>query len=76
MRTVVALAFLVTLPLLGMLLGGVLFVFFTLTLLGPREVRAVPRHAAISLGAVGVMWAVFTFALRVFLPAGEVLPFL
>jgi hypothetical protein len=65
--------FLVTLPVLGMLLGGGLFVFLTLTILGKLELRAVPLHAAIAVVSVGAMWAVFTFGLRVFLPDGTLL---
>ena len=65
--------FLVTLPVLGMLLGGGLFVFLTLTVLGKLELRAVPIHAAIAVVSVGAMWAVFTFGLRVFLPDGTLL---
>ena len=64
------LAFLLTLPILGMLVGGSLFVFGMLSLLGPPGLGRVPFHAAVALGSVGFMWAVFTFALGVFLPAG------
>lgn len=66
--------FLVTLPLLGMLLGGVAFVFLLLTILGDRSPRAIVLHAAIAIAMVGAMWSVFTFALRVILPAGAILP--
>ena len=64
------LAFLLSLPILGMLLGGALFVFATLTVLGPPGWPAVPIHAAVAVLSVGFMWAVFTFGLRVFLPEG------
>ncbi len=66
-------AFLATLPYLGMLIGGVLFVFVTLTVLGDHDPRSLAIHGAIALGTVGAMWAVFTFALRVILPEGEIL---
>ncbi|MBT3360260.1 MAG: tripartite tricarboxylate transporter TctB family protein [Rhodospirillales bacterium] len=66
--------FLVTLPWLGMLLGGVLFVFAALTVLGNRTPRDHAIHAAIALGTMSGMWAIFTFGLKVFLPAGEILP--
>ena len=66
-------AFLVTLPWLGMLLGGVLFVYAMLTVLGPRDPRAHAVHALIAVVAVGGMWAVFTFGLRVILPEGDLL---
>ena len=66
-------AFLATLPYLGMLIGGVLFVFVTLSVLGDHDGRSLAIHGAIALGSVGVMWAVFTFALHVILPEGEIL---
>ncbi len=65
--------FLVTLPYLGMLVGGVLFVFVTLCALGGWSGRKLISHAAIALLAVGVMWAVFTYGLNVILPQGELL---
>jgi len=65
--------FLLTLDLLGILIGGTLFVFLALSLLGRPTLSLVPLHAAIALGSVGFMWAVFTFGLRVFLPEGEIL---
>ncbi len=64
--------FLVTLPYLGMLIGGVLFVFVVLTLLGGWDARALATHGAIALLSVGAMWAIFTFGLRVILPEGEI----
>ena len=65
--------FLVTLPYLGMLIGGVLFVFSALTLLGPWNLRSLLVHATIALLAVGGMWTLFTFGLKVILPEGELL---
>ena len=64
--------FLITLPWLGMLLGGILFVFLALTVLGERTPRAVGIHALIAVGSITAMWAIFTFGLRVILPEGEV----
>jgi len=52
-----------------------LFVFFALTFLGSLELRLVPIHAAVAVGTVGAMWAIFTFGLRVFLPEGELISF-
>jgi hypothetical protein len=66
--------FLASLPYLGMFIGGALFVFITLTLLGNRDVRGHFVHAAIALLSVGTMWAIFTFGLGVILPQGELLP--
>jgi hypothetical protein len=64
--------FLVTLDYLGMLIGGVLFVFLTLTALGERSLRAHAIHAAIAIIAIAFMWSVFTFGLKVILPQGEI----
>lgn len=63
--------FLLVLPYLGMLLGGILFVFITQTLIGGASPRRLLMHAVISILAVGGMWSIFTYALRVILPAGE-----
>lgn len=65
--------FLVTLPYLGMLLGGIGFVFLALTLLGEPELKRVPLHLAVAIGTVGLMWSIFTFGLGVLLPDGELL---
>lgn len=66
--------FLVTLPYLGMLLGGALFVFLTLTFLGRHDLRSHLWHTVIAIAAVGLMWVMFTYALGVILPEGEILP--
>jgi putative tricarboxylic transport membrane protein len=66
--------FLLTLPYLGMLLGGILFVFAALTFLGERTLRNHVLHALIAVASVGAMWALFTFALGVVLPEGVLLP--
>jgi hypothetical protein len=68
-------AFLVSLPYLGMLIAGVAFVFATLAVLGPTDVRSHGLHAGIAVVSVGLMWAIFTFALGVILPQGEILRF-
>lgn len=65
--------FLVTLPFFGMLIGGVLFVYLALTVMGERTLRAHLVHAAIAVGTIGAMWAIFTYWLRVVLPQGELL---
>lgn len=67
------LLFLLTLPWLGMLLGGMLFVFLLLGALGGWAPALMARHAAIAAGSIGLMWLVFTFGLRVFLPEGELI---
>ena len=65
--------FLVTLPYLGMLIGSIGFVFLLLNFLGGWGARRMASHGAIAVIAMGGMWAVFTFGLRVILPEGEIL---
>ncbi|MEP6087214.1 MAG: tripartite tricarboxylate transporter TctB family protein, partial [Lentilitoribacter sp.] len=65
--------FLSTMPVAGMLLGGLLYVFLTLCVLGGWERRKLLLHAAISLVFVVGMWAIFTQLLGVLLPEGELL---
>lgn len=67
------LVFLLTLDIFGMLLGGILFVFAALTVLGERTSRMIAIHAVVAVVSVGAMWAIFTYALRVFLPEGILL---
>lgn len=66
--------FLLTLPTLGMHLGGALFVFLALTALGRPSPKLIAIHAAIAVVSIGAMWSIFTFGLRVILPQGEILP--
>lgn len=65
-------AFLITLPVLGMLIGGVSFVFLLMTLLGGWTPRNLFIHAVVALITVGSMWSLFTFGLGVMLPTGEI----
>ena len=65
--------FLSTLDYLGMLLGGIVFVFGLLTLLGGLSIKLGIKHLLISVLSIGFMWMVFTFGLRVMLPEGEIL---
>ena len=65
--------FLLTLDYLGMLIGGVLFVFGLLTLLGDFSYKLLIKHFSISIISVGLMWMIFTFGLKVMLPEGEIL---
>ena len=66
-------AYLLIIPHLGMLVGGVLFVFLVLSALGGW--RPALLHGAIALISVGGMWLLFTHALRVILPRGELTGF-
>ncbi len=67
------LAFLVTLPYLGALIGGIALVFALLTVLGGFKPRQLLLHAVVASLSMGAMWALFTFGLRVILPQGEIL---
>jgi putative tricarboxylic transport membrane protein len=64
--------FLASLPVLGMLIGGVSFVFLLMCLLGGWASRQLVVHAVIAVAAVGAMWSLFTFGLGVMLPVGEI----
>lgn len=65
--------FLWTLDYLGMLIGGSLLVFALLTVLGHRTPKALLLHLVIAVVSVGAVWSLFTFALQVYLPEGELL---
>jgi putative tricarboxylic transport membrane protein len=65
-------AFLLTLDYFGMLIGGVLFVFLTLTALGNHTPRAYAIHAVVAIVSIAFMWSIFTFGLKVILPQGEI----
>ena len=66
------LAFLVTLPVLGILIGGILFVFVMLTVLGGAGRHKLVLHGVIAICAIGAMWTIFTYALGVILPQGMI----
>ena len=61
--------YLLAIPYVGMLVGGIAFVFALLTALG--GLRAAALHAVIAVVTVGGMWLVFTHGLEVLLPRGE-----
>jgi hypothetical protein len=65
-------AYLASLPILGSLIGGVLFVFTLMGVLGGWSPRHLAQHAALALIAVGGMWSIFTYGLGVILPPGEI----
>ena len=65
--------FLVTMPVLGMLIGGVLYVFLTLNVLGGWKPKQLLQHGLISAVFVVGMWTIFTQLLGVFLPEGILL---
>ena len=65
-------AYLITLPILGSLIGGVLFVFLLMSIIGGISPRDVIIHAVLALATVGGMWSIFTFGLDVILPTGVI----
>lgn len=65
--------FLATMPFFGMLIGGALFVFLMMSVLGGWSPRLLLLHAAIAVLSIGLMWSIFTFGLRVILPEGEII---
>ncbi len=67
------LVYLLTMPYLGMLIGGLAFVFLLLNALGGWQPKQLVLHSIIAVVTVGGMWALFTFGLRVILPPGEIL---
>ncbi len=69
------LAFLVTLPFFGMLIGGILFVFSMLTVLGGRGRSNLLQHILIAILSISLMWSLFTYALNVMLPEGTLISF-
>ena len=71
---VLFLGYLLVLPYAGMLIGGVTFAFLLMSALGGWAPRQLALHAAIAVFAVGGMWTLFTFGLKVPLPTGMILP--
>ena len=64
--------YLISLPVFGMLIGGLIFVFTLMSLLGGWKPKKLVTHAAISIITVGAMWSLFTFGLGVMLPEGVI----
>ena len=62
--------YLALMPVLGMLIGGIGFVFILLGVLGGWQRQTLPLHAAVAVIAVGGMWSLFTYGLGVILPSG------
>jgi len=71
---VLFLGYLLALPVLGMLLSGILFVFVLLGFMGGWAPRNLVMHAIVAVLAIGSVWSLFTFALGVLLPPGIILP--
>ncbi len=63
--------YLFTLPVLGMLIGGISFVFLLLNVLGGWQPKNLAYHGLIAVMCIGAMWALFTYGLGVLLPASD-----
>ena len=61
-----------SLPVLGMLIGGVTFVFLLQCVLGGWSPRSLIVHALVAVISIGGMWSIFTFGLGVLLPARDI----
>jgi len=64
-------AYLFTLPILGMLMGGISFVFLLLNVLGGWSLKNLITHGLVAFVSIGAMWALFTYALGVLLPPSD-----
>ncbi len=64
-------AYLFTLPVFGMLISGIGFVFLLLNVLGGWSARNLVFHAIVAIGCIGAMWSLFTYGLGVLLPPSD-----
>ena len=62
--------YLALLPILGMLIDGILFVYVLMGVLGGWDGKKPLTHAYIAVLTIGFMWSLFTFGLGVMLPSG------
>ncbi len=62
--------YLALLPVLGMLIDGIAFVFVLMGVLGGWDGKKPLVHACIAVLTIGGMWSLFTFGLNVMLPSG------
>ena len=60
--------YLLSLPVFGMLIGSITFVYILLGVLGGWDGNKPVLHAVYAIVAMGAMWCIFTFALGVLLP--------
>ncbi len=65
--------YLLSLSVLGMLIGGITFVYVLMGVLGGWEGNKPVLHAVYAIGTIGAMWSLFTFGLGVLLPPGIIL---
>ncbi len=62
--------YLALLPILGMLIDGIAFVYVLMGVLGGWDGKKPLVNACIAVLAIGSMWSLFTFGLDVMLPPG------
>tara|TARA_Y100001960_G_C14437097_1_gene710673 strand:+ start:60 stop:572 length:513 start_codon:yes stop_codon:yes gene_type:complete len=62
--------YLLLMPVLGMLISSITFVYILLGALGGWDGKKPIFHAVIAVIAMGSMWSIFTFGLGVMLPSG------
>ena len=62
--------YLALLPVLGMLIDGIAFVYVLMGVLGGWDGKKPLVHAYIAVLTIGSMWSLFTFGLDVMLPPG------
>ena len=60
--------YLLSLPVLGMLIGSITFVYILLGVLGGWDGNKPALHAVYAIVSMGAMWCIFTFGLGVLLP--------
>jgi putative tricarboxylic transport membrane protein len=65
--------YLLLLPVLGMLIDGILFVWLLMGVLGGFDGKKPLIHLFFAVLAIAPMWSLFTFALGVILPPGMIL---
>ncbi len=65
--------YLLSLPVLGMLIGGIAFVYVLMGVLGGWDGNKPVLHAVFAICTIGAMWSLFTFGLGVLLPPGLIL---
>ena len=65
--------YLLSLPVLGMLIGGMTFVYVLMGVLGGWDGNKPILHAVFAIATIGAMWSLFTFGLGVLLPPGMIL---
>ena len=72
---VIFFGFLLVIDFLGMLIAGIIVTFLLLSAIGDRTPKAIMMHVLVSVISVGLVWSLFTFVLRLYMPEGELIRF-